>query len=59
MLAPASREPQMLEEEPWKNTVSAELGIKGKAQFLIRVGYVKSIPEAVSLRMPLERIVKF
>lgn len=48
---------QILEEVQWRNRVAPALGVAGQVQFVIRVGYVRSYPEPVSLRMPLSRII--
>jgi hypothetical protein len=48
---------QMLEEEAWKNKVAKELGITGEVQWILRIGYLKSYPDPVSLRMPVSRFV--
>jgi len=44
---------QMLEEEPWRKKIAKELGLTGKVQWIMRIGYLKSYPEPVSLRMPV------
>ena len=44
---------QMLEESPWKNLVANELGLTGEIQWILRIGYLKSYPDPVSLRMPV------
>jgi len=49
---------QMLEEEPWKKQVSKELGLNGEVQWILRVGYLKSYPDPVSLRMPVSWFVQ-
>jgi hypothetical protein len=48
---------QMLEEEPWKNQVAKELGLTGEVQFILRIGYLQSYPDPVSLRMPVPWLV--
>lgn len=50
---------QMLEEEPWRSSIADTLGVNGTVQFVLRVGYVKSYPSPVSVRMPLARFVRF
>lgn len=47
---------QALQEVPWKGEIASRLGVK-TVGMLLRVGYVKSYPGPVSLRMPLERFV--
>jgi hypothetical protein len=42
---------QVLEETPWRADVARALGV-GSPQFVLRVGYVASYPEPVSLRRP-------
>lgn len=49
---------QMLEEEPWKKQVSMELGLNGEVQWILRMGYLKSYPDPVSLRMPVHWFVQ-
>ena len=49
---------QMLEETPWKNKVAMELGVPGEVQWILRIGYVKSYPDPVSLRAPVSRFVR-
>jgi hypothetical protein len=48
---------QALEERPWGEQVATQLGIKGQVQFILRVGYVNSYPDPVSLRMPVSRFI--
>ncbi len=48
---------QMIQESPWKEQVAATLGIAGAPQLILRVGYVESYPEPVSLRRPVEEFV--
>jgi hypothetical protein len=43
---------QMLEEIPWRNQVARELGLPAEIQWILRLGYLKSYPDPVSLRMP-------
>lgn len=45
---------QMLEEEPFKNEIENMIGINNKIQFILRVGYINSYPEPVSLRRPVQ-----
>jgi hypothetical protein len=49
---------QMLEEEVWKNKVAKELGVTGEVQWILRIGYLKSYPDPVSLRMPISWFVQ-
>ncbi|NWF53587.1 MAG: nitroreductase [Syntrophaceae bacterium] len=49
---------QMLEEEPWKKQTAKELGLTGEVQWILRIGYLKSYPDPVSLRMPVSRFVQ-
>lgn len=46
---------QVLEEQPWREQVATQLGIRGQVQFVLRVGYVSFYPDPVSLRMPVSR----
>ncbi|GJQ32596.1 MAG: hypothetical protein HBSAPP04_14350 [Ignavibacteriaceae bacterium] len=47
---------QLLEEDKFKSNVAAELGLKGsEVQFILRVGYLDSYPDPVSLRRPLNK----
>ncbi|NDQ56846.1 MAG: nitroreductase [Acidipila sp.] len=43
---------QMLEEAPWREQVAKNLGIDGVPQFLLRIGYLVSYPNPMSVRMP-------
>jgi hypothetical protein len=49
---------QMLEEESWKNKVARELGITGEVQWILRIGYLKSYPDPMSLRRPVSWFVQ-
>jgi len=49
---------QMLEEKPWKDQVAKELGVTGEVQWILRISYLKSYPDPVSLRMPVSWFVK-
>jgi len=49
---------QMFEEDPWKNRVAKELGLTGGAQWILRIGYLKSYPDPVSLRMPVSWFIQ-
>jgi hypothetical protein len=49
---------QMLEEIPWRNQVARELGLPAEIQWILRLGYLKSYPDPVSLRMPLSLFVQ-
>lgn len=49
---------QMLEEEPWKNRIAKDLGVTGEVQWILRIGYVKSYPDPVSLRVPVSRFIR-
>jgi hypothetical protein len=49
---------QMLEEEPWKSRIAKELRLPGELQFILRIGYLQSYPDPVSLRMPVPWFVK-
>lgn len=44
---------QMLEESPFRDEVSREIGVSGTVQFILRAGYLKRYPDPVSLRAPL------
>ena len=48
---------QMLEEGP-RDLVAKELGLNGEVQWILRIGYLKSYPAPVSLRMPLSWFVR-
>ncbi len=50
---------QMLEEAPWSEQVTKNLGIDGVPQFLLRIGYISSYPNPLSVRMPPGWIMKF
>jgi len=49
---------QMLEEEPWKKRIAKELALNGEVQWILRIGYLKSYPDPVSLRMPVSWFVQ-
>jgi hypothetical protein len=50
---------QMLEEQgSAKNEVAKALGLPGRAQWILRLGYVTSYPDPVSLRRPVSRFVR-
>ncbi len=49
---------QMLEEESWKNKVARELRITGEVQWILRIGYLKSYPDPMSLRRPVSWFVQ-
>jgi len=49
---------QMLEESPWRSQVAKELGLAGEVQWILRIGYLKSYPDPVSLRMPVSWFVQ-
>jgi hypothetical protein len=49
---------QMLEEEAWKNRIVKELGISGEVQWILRIGYLKSYPDPVSLRRSVSWFVQ-
>jgi hypothetical protein len=49
---------QILEEEPWRKQVAKELGLTGEIQWVLRIGYLKSYSEPVSLRMPVSLFVQ-
>ena len=48
---------QALEESPIKEEVAPTLGLSGRVQLLLRVGYVERYPEPVSPRRPVTRFV--
>jgi hypothetical protein len=48
---------QTLEEAPERDLVARQLGLPGEIQWILRVGYVNSYPDPVSLRMPVQRFV--
>ena len=49
---------QMLEEDPWKKQVAKGLGLTGEVQWILRIGYLKSYPDPVSLRMPVSWFIQ-
>ncbi len=49
---------QVLEEAPLKDQIMRDLGLPGRAQFVLRVGYVGTYPNSVSLRMPVSWFLK-
>jgi hypothetical protein len=44
---------QVLEEAPLKDQIAGDLGMPGRVQFVLRIGYVTAYPRPVSLRMPV------
>jgi hypothetical protein len=48
---------QMLEEEPWRKQITKELGLTGQVQWILRIRYLNSYPEPVSLRIPVSQFV--
>lgn len=50
---------QILEEAPYNTSLNSALGIRGEVQFILRTGYIMNYPDPVSLRRPVEKIVKF
>ncbi len=49
---------QILEEKPFNEQINSTLGITDPVQFILRSGYVKNYPQPVSLRRPVEMILK-
>jgi hypothetical protein len=49
---------QILEENHWKSKVAKEVGLSGEVQWILRIGYLKSYPDPVSLRMPVSWFVQ-
>jgi len=50
---------QMLEERGLeRDQIARELGLKGEVQWILRIGYLKSYPDPVSLRMPISWFVQ-
>jgi nitroreductase len=49
---------QIMEEKPFNEQVNAALGITDTVQFVLRTGYVANYPQPVSLRRPVEMILK-
>lgn len=49
---------QMLEESPFKNQVTQELGLDSPVQFILRIGYVENYPDPVTLRRPVSWFVE-
>jgi len=50
---------QILEEDRYKSELYKTVGNSAIVQFILRTGYVKDYPEPVSLRRPVEKIVRF
>jgi hypothetical protein len=48
---------QMLEETPARDHIAKELGLAGEIQWILRIGYLRSYPNPVSLRMPLSQFI--
>jgi hypothetical protein len=49
---------QMLEETPSRTQMAKDLGISDTVQFILRIGYLKTYPNPVSLRMPISWFVQ-
>ncbi|HRX46887.1 MAG TPA: nitroreductase [Spirochaetota bacterium] len=49
---------QPLEEEGFAGELKKNLGIEENIQFILRAGYVENYPLPVSMRMPVERIIR-
>jgi hypothetical protein len=49
---------QILQEGNWKKEISKELSFPGEVGLVLRTGYVKDYPDAVSLRKPVERFTR-
>jgi hypothetical protein len=49
---------QILEEEPWRSAIAAELGLAESPQFILRAGFVDPYPPPVSLRRPVPAFVE-
>lgn len=43
---------QLVQEEPWSRELAGEVGVDGRVQLVVRVGYVDPYPEPVTLRRP-------
>lgn len=48
---------QMIQELPWGEQIASRLSVPGVPQLVLRIGYVSSYPEPVSLRKPLADFV--
>jgi hypothetical protein len=49
---------QLLEETTTKEAFNSSIGINDPVQFILRTGYVKTYPQPVSLRRPLDGLVR-
>ncbi len=49
---------QMLEEDPWRGELAAQLGLTGVPQFVLRLGYVDDYPDPVTPRRPVSWFVR-
>lgn len=49
---------QALEEAPFRDEITRDLGLSSPAQFIIRVSYVATYPDPVSPRMPVSWFVR-
>jgi hypothetical protein len=49
---------QILEETATRQTLHSSIGISDKVQFILRTGYVKNYPQPVSLRRPIDRLIR-
>ncbi|MBW4641390.1 MAG: nitroreductase family protein [Gloeocapsa sp. UFS-A4-WI-NPMV-4B04] len=49
---------QILEESSTRQTVNQSIGISENIQFILRTGYLKTYPEPVSLRRPIDQFIR-
>jgi hypothetical protein len=49
---------QILEEPSTQQSLNQSMGISDNIQFILRTGYVKMYSEPVSMRRPLEKIIR-
>ncbi|MCX6316051.1 MAG: nitroreductase [Bacteroidetes bacterium] len=49
---------QILEEKATSQTIHSYIGVNDNVQFILRAGYVKSYPQPVSLRRPVNRFLR-
>jgi hypothetical protein len=49
---------QILEEPQWQNMIATALGLSGRVQFILRIGYLETYPDPITLRRPVNWFVR-
>jgi len=50
---------QILEEPSIHRSLNTDIGINDPVQFILRTGYVRDYPDPVSLRRPIEQLIRY